>query len=206
MGGREVNTRRQAIIEAARVTLRERGFEGTRMDDIAGQVGIARPNLYRYFANKEELVRALLEAEILAVNNQRRHRIPVSGPVRDLIVESLLVGAELTMRNELLSVIFSEELGEVAARLVADDSNLMSMEVDYWQPILDHGRRREELDSDMPDARILHWFMTNHYVFVTRPELIDGDIRAWIEDFVVKPVLATPRRPAPDSPEMRVDS
>lgn len=206
MGGREVNTRRQAIIEAARVTLRERGFEGTRMDDIAGQVGIARPNLYRYFANKEDLVRALLEAEILAVNNQRRHRIPVSGPVRDLIVESLLVGAELTMRNELLSVIFSEELGEVAARLVADDSNLMSMEVEYWQPILDHGRRREELDSDMPDARILHWFMTNHYVFVTRPELIDGDIRAWIEDFVVKPVLAISRYPSPDSPETRVDS
>ncbi|WP_216892229.1 TetR/AcrR family transcriptional regulator [Nocardia alni] len=186
------SSRRRAIIEAARVTLRDKGFDGTRMEDIAGQVGIARPNLYRYFSNKEDLVRALLETEIVSVNNQRRHLIPLSGSVRDLIVESLVIGAELSACNELLAVVFDEDLGRVAARLVAVDSDLMSMECDYWKPILEYGRGRGELMAGLSDERILHWFMSNHYVFMARRELVSGSMRSWIEDFVVPPVLAAP--------------
>ena len=186
-------SRRQAIIDAARTTLKAKGLEGTRMDDIAGKVGIARPNLYRYFANKEELVKALLEAEINDVNDQRRHRVPVTGPVRNLIVKSLVIGSELATNNELLSMVFTDDLGEVTAKLVAQDNSLMAIESAYWQPVLDHGRRRGELASGLTNERILHWFMTNHYVFMSRPELISGSRKAWIEDFVVPPVLAGPR-------------
>lgn len=186
--------RRRAIIEAARTILRDKGIDGTRMDDIAGEVGIARPNLYRYFSNKEELVRALLHNEIVSVNDERRRRIPISGPVRDIIAESLVIGAELSASNELLSVVFTEEFGDVAAKLVAADSGVMWMECDYWQPILDHGRRRGELVSRLTDERIMHWFMSNHYVFMSRRELVSGDLRRWIEDFVVAPIVV---RPAP---------
>ncbi len=192
------------ILEAARITLREKGFSATRMDDIAGRVGIARPNLYRYFAKKEDLVRALLEVEILETHNQRRHRIPVRGPVRPILVESLHVGADLARGNELLSLIFADSLADVTARLVADDDELLALETEYWRPILEHGRRRNELRPGLSDDRILRWFMTNHYVLMSRPELVGEDIRSWIDDFVVPPVLAgagaaaeAPERKAP---------
>ncbi|MFE5708245.1 TetR/AcrR family transcriptional regulator [Rhodococcus koreensis] len=183
------SSRRQEIIDAARVTLREKGFEATRMDDIAGQVGIARPNLYRYFSNKEDLVRALLDAEISAVNNQRRYRIPLSGNVRDLLIESLSMGADLAASNELLSVVLTDDLGAISAKLIAADETIMAREADYWRPILRYGRQRDELNSSISDNRILSWFMANHYVFLARPELVIGDRREWIADFVVAPVL-----------------
>lgn len=190
MNSAERVSRRQSILEAARITLRERGLEAIRMDDIAGRVGIARPNLYRYFSHKDDLVKALLEVEILETHRRRRHRIPLRGPVRPILVESLVQGSELARGNELLSMIFADGLADVTAKLVAMDDHLLEIEFAYWRPVLEHGRARHEIRTNLTDDRIMRWFMTNHYVLMTRPELVGDDVRSWLEDFVVTPILA----------------
>jgi len=50
------------ILDAAATCFRERGVEGTSMGDIATAAGLQRPNLYRYFPNKEALTDAIVDA------------------------------------------------------------------------------------------------------------------------------------------------
>ena len=60
--GRKPNTRRPAeILDAATAEFAEKGFAGARMDDVAARLGVVRGTLYRYFANKESLFRAVVE-------------------------------------------------------------------------------------------------------------------------------------------------
>jgi AcrR family transcriptional regulator len=56
-----VEERRASIIEAAGRLFGERGYEGTRLDDIAAATGVTKPILYRHFDSKRELYVALLE-------------------------------------------------------------------------------------------------------------------------------------------------
>jgi AcrR family transcriptional regulator len=59
---------RQAILDAAEVVYGERGFSGGRLERIAGQAGVAVGTLYNHFADRDALVRALLDkkrAELL---------------------------------------------------------------------------------------------------------------------------------------------
>lgn len=74
--------RRALIVEAAGRLFGERGYEGTRLDDIAAAAGVTKPVLYRHFESKRDLYLALLA----------RHRddlagfaeaIPDQGSLRD---------------------------------------------------------------------------------------------------------------------------
>jgi AcrR family transcriptional regulator len=56
-----VEERRATIIEAAGRLFGERGYEGTRLDDIAAATGVTKPILYRHFDSKRALYVALLE-------------------------------------------------------------------------------------------------------------------------------------------------
>jgi AcrR family transcriptional regulator len=53
--------RRRLIVEAAGRLFGERGYDRTRLDDVAAAAGVTKPVLYRHFADKTALYLALLE-------------------------------------------------------------------------------------------------------------------------------------------------
>jgi len=53
--------RRASIVAAAEQLFAERGYAHTRIEDIARAAGVSKPILYRHFASKKALHRALLE-------------------------------------------------------------------------------------------------------------------------------------------------
>src|SRR3954469_2448403 len=53
--------RRTLIVDAAGRLFGERGYDGTRLDDIAAAAGVTKPVLYRHFEDKTALYLALLE-------------------------------------------------------------------------------------------------------------------------------------------------
>jgi AcrR family transcriptional regulator len=55
-----VAERREVIVDAAGRLFGERGYDGTRLDDIAAAAGVTKPILYRHFESKRDLYLALL--------------------------------------------------------------------------------------------------------------------------------------------------
>lgn len=52
--------REDAILDAATRILAGKGFDLMTMDDVAGDVGISKPSLYKHFKSKDELVGAAM--------------------------------------------------------------------------------------------------------------------------------------------------
>lgn len=57
---REKQQRRNSIIDAAQNLFFQRGFDGVSMDEIARDLELSKPALYRYFRNKESLYLAVV--------------------------------------------------------------------------------------------------------------------------------------------------
>jgi AcrR family transcriptional regulator len=80
--------RRATIVEAAGRLFGERGYDATRLDDIAAAAGVTKPILYRHFDTKLALYLALLE----------RHR-------DDLASFAAMIDAEEGTRDERLRAV-----------------------------------------------------------------------------------------------------
>ena len=52
--------REDAILDAAHRLLARKGFDLMTMDEVAADVGIAKPSLYKHFVSKEQLVGAAM--------------------------------------------------------------------------------------------------------------------------------------------------
>lgn len=72
-----VAQRRELVLEAAGRLFGERGYERTRLDDIAGAAGVTKPIVYRHFDSKRDLYLALLD----------RHRDDLAGFVASMPAE-----------------------------------------------------------------------------------------------------------------------
>ena len=68
------DNRRGALVRAAAVLFREKGFDGTTIRDIAGAVGMQSGSPFYHFANKHELLLAVME-EGLRVGLERTRAV-----------------------------------------------------------------------------------------------------------------------------------
>lgn len=94
--------RRATIVEAAGRLFGERGYDSTRLDDIAAAAGVTKPIVYRHFDTKRALYIALLE----------RHR-------DDLASFAAMIDAEEGTRDERLRAVLEVWLTYVEAHSYA---------------------------------------------------------------------------------------
>lgn len=76
---------RNAILEAAEELFAERGFEATRLEDIAARVGIRRASIVYYFRDKRELYGAVIESVLLGLRDAIERAIAGDLPPADRI-------------------------------------------------------------------------------------------------------------------------
>src|SRR5688572_7423730 len=63
---RRKEARPEEITAAALDLFVERGFAATRLEDVAARAGVSKGTLYLYFANKEELFKAVIREALVA--------------------------------------------------------------------------------------------------------------------------------------------
>jgi AcrR family transcriptional regulator len=61
---RQLQLREDAIIEAMRELMIDKGYAGTSMDDVAARLGISKATLYLHFKSKEELALRIIVRQI----------------------------------------------------------------------------------------------------------------------------------------------
>jgi AcrR family transcriptional regulator len=83
---RRKESRPAELLDAALDLFVERGYAATRLDDIASRAGVSKGTLYLYFANKEDLFKALVRENIVRLLDRFRAEIDDSdAPASDLV-------------------------------------------------------------------------------------------------------------------------
>lgn len=80
--------RREALLDAAARTIRERGA-GVSMDDIAAEAAITKPILYRHFGDRRGLTAALGERFAAELDERLRAVLTAPGPPRDILARTI---------------------------------------------------------------------------------------------------------------------
>src|ERR1700689_143678 len=81
---------RERILAAAERCIDRHGGRKTTMDDIASEVGLSRPSVYRYFADRDDLLVELIARHARVLNDRARKSVSRQSGLPDQIVEGVL--------------------------------------------------------------------------------------------------------------------
>lgn len=88
---RRKDARPQELLAAALDLFVERGYAATRLEDVAARAGVSKGTLYLYFANKEELFKAVVRENVVPVLGQAEEIVgSFDGHTADLFREIVL--------------------------------------------------------------------------------------------------------------------
>jgi len=103
--------RRDAILAAALEEFSARGFEATRLDDVARRAGIAKGTIYLYFRDKEslfqELIRTMLTPIVGTIEALGAADLPVN-LLADRLVDLFVREVYETRRKDVIRLMISE--------------------------------------------------------------------------------------------------
>ena len=112
------------ILEVAEQLFAERGYKGTSLRDIADQVGIKEPGLYKYFASKAALYEAVLEAALRPISDAINNALSkVTNEKNLLSTPSLMI--DLLAQHPYIPTLFQRAL-------LADNENTTTPMMTKW--------------------------------------------------------------------------
>src|SRR5277367_3118930 len=103
--------RRDAILEAALDEFSARGFEATRLDDVAKRADVAKGTIYLHFKDKEDLFQELIRSNMTPVVGTIETAFATDLPLRvivDQVIEFFVREVYGTRRKQLIRLIISE--------------------------------------------------------------------------------------------------
>jgi AcrR family transcriptional regulator len=115
--------RQAAILEGAASAFARTGFAATSMEEVAGASGITKLIVYRHFASKEELYRAVLDRtfQLLAAQLTERTRRSESAPGLRAVLEvgrTYPEGLRLLLVHACREPAFADYAAQIRARIV----------------------------------------------------------------------------------------
>ena len=99
----------EAILDAALVEFERHGFQRVALDDVARRAGVSRTTIYRRFANRDELVAAVIERENVVLFADIAARLKDAAPPSNYYVEAFTQSILMFRRHRVLDQMITDE-------------------------------------------------------------------------------------------------
>jgi AcrR family transcriptional regulator len=169
---------RERIVVAAERCIDRHGIRKTTMDDIASEVGLSRPNVYRYFADRDDLLIELITRHARALLDRARKSISRHSSLPDQIIETILYTADHGRRDHFIRHVIDPDGTSLGRRMIASGTS-ERMRAEIWDPLLDAALANNELPPGLPRSDTYLWLSNVTKMVMRGLEDGDGDLRRY---------------------------
>jgi len=183
---------RQQILAAAERMIQRYGVSKTTMDDIGKEAGVSRPTVYRYFGDRDALLRALIERRSRMLFERARTFILGHETFAEQIVEGLVYLVDHGRKDPIVRILVSPEHMELAMPLVGSSNLATELTAEMWSPILRRAIERGEIRADLDMLAVAEWLALVQFILVGRLDFARADDpghRKMLKDFVLPAFL-----------------
>lgn len=164
---------RERILAGAERCIERHGIRKTTMEDIASEVGMSRPGVYRYFSDRDDLLIELITRHARMLRDRALKVMSRQSSLQDQIVEGLLFAASEAIVDPVMRYIVDPESSSLGQRVIESrNSELLSAE--FFDPFLDVAYVNNELPRDLPRSDVYLWLQSLGLMLMRG--LRDGDV------------------------------
>lgn len=184
---------------AALACIERFGLAKTTLEDVATEARVSRQTIYRYFANRDELLLEALLHELARTagpdpSDAMLPGVATPADAVEVLIEGVLFQLESIRTNPTLSALVATEGESVRATLDGASRLLFQHYADDLRPWLELGQRTGYLNPALQPDELSEWVMrvTLSLFFTEGPVARDPDqLRTYLKTYLT-PVLAGP--------------
>jgi AcrR family transcriptional regulator len=155
LGDSEADARRRLLAAAERCVERH-GIRKTTMEDIAREAGISRPSVYRYFADREELLLTVMSEHSRAAVKKTHRYLAKQPTFADAIVEGLLYLSDHGSRDVFTRHLVESNDTAFSDRLDATQTR-EALTSEFWHDFLAAAQASGEMNPDLELDKVHRW-------------------------------------------------
>jgi AcrR family transcriptional regulator len=158
---------RDHLLATAEGCFERYGIERTTMDDVAAAAKVSRPTLYKYFGDRDSLIRSIAIRRSKMMVDRVQKFIARYDRLEDKLVEGLVFLADKGRRDQFYKLLLREETIDMANKLLmAEGGAATTFATEVWGPVLDAAGQRGELKEGLDRSLAYYWLTSVNFTLI----------------------------------------
>jgi len=160
--------RQQQIVETAIKIIAQRGIQNLTIKNIASEIGISEPALYRHFSSKLEILKAVItyfQIKMQPALEKLKRSIISINKIESFMLEHFKI---INQNPNFAKVIFSEANFQNEESLIIKMNNMMSQSHKILETIILSGQHKIEIRTDISSLNIIRMIIGSMRLLVTQ--------------------------------------
>lgn len=190
---------RTRLIDAAEYCYAKLGVNGTGMADIAAHARITRRTVYRYFANREEMLDAVVRREVTRFWEAFHATQKRFDDLGKYLVEALIFTLKHAPTTHSHQFLFNEEVLPLVNRMYIDNRQHTLERVAVLQTIYENNLRKGGVRPKLDLIMLCEWFNRLAVSYLAAPSPFyrsEKELRGLFQAMLL-PIIAADLKPAP---------
>jgi AcrR family transcriptional regulator len=168
------------LCDAALRCIERSGLAKTTLEEVAAEAEVSRQTIYRYFANRDELLLDALLLELQRNSGPDRFdevlaQIDTAEAAVDALVNGVVFTLESIRANPKLSALLASEGDSVRATLAGASQLLFRHHTDDMRPWLQLGQKIGFFNPDLDADEMVEWLLRITVSLLTDPGPVERD-------------------------------
>ncbi|NKQ56758.1 TetR/AcrR family transcriptional regulator [Amycolatopsis sp. K13G38] len=178
----------EKVLTAADECFEHYGIAKTTMEDVARAAGISRATLYRYFADRESLLTALVRRRARVNMKTARAYLKRRPTIEARIADGIVRNVRRGKHDPLMRLLVSPEQMALATKLLEGTGLANELTRELWEPVLREAQQAGEIAPEVDVVELCEWIAHLEIMFISQvedsPEAFAW-VRRMVERFVV---------------------
>ena len=161
---------REQILDAAGVCYLRLGVAKTTVEHVAKEAKVSRTTVYRYFANRDELLTSVVLRDAISMLAEVKSHLSDIEPMGEFLVRAMAYCVYAARKKPLTAMLFAQDGASMTSRLCISSEEILSLGCDLLEPYYQRALAAGEVPAGMQVWQIMEWVVRILFSFLTTPE------------------------------------
>jgi len=201
----DTSSARARLIDAAEACFQRYGVVKTTVEDVAASAKVSRATVYRYFADRDELILGVLLREAGRFLDRLTTEINREPTFDRAVVNGVLFTVDAVRADENLALLFAPEAIGITTSIAGASEALFKLTTEFLRPFFEAARESGQLRADIDIDEAAEWTLRAVLSMLTVQGPVErsrAQQHRFLSTFLV-PALVAPTATAPTAPRTR---
>ena len=155
-----------SLLETAEECFERYGVRRVTMDEIAATAGVSRPTLYRYFGDRDSLIKAIVEHRAGKLVGRFHRLLEEHDNLADKLVAGMLFLVDIGRKDQFIQELLRSDSDHFTNELMIDHGTATAFAKAAWSPAIEAAAEAGQLPEDFDQRMAYRWLTSINFMLI----------------------------------------